>query len=633
LLAQGALLLGLVFFLGIAQPTSASLTAALPSLCGALDAPDDGLPDLPVSDLFSVLNALQPMLAGRAQNAAPAEAIEMPCVARVWGRGEWALIALRPIGQSGVRFGSEDELALGYRANGAWVVALPETLYYNEWLHAIPADLLPESMKAVIANPTVLPDPSLGEYYLPYLAGTSSITVRAGVDHDNALDLSMPTGTPVLAARSGVIEKIVQANDRCGCNPIFAIYNNYVIVDHGDGEKSYYLHISTNSVPPDIREGSFVERGTVIALSGAVGYTCSLVDDGCGPHLHFEVRRDGGRTRPRFAEFDEDVVSWQSYVSLNVLALRSVGAPYGLPVSGDFTGDGRADVAAYMEDTGSWYVAASAGSGLSGYRGWLGGSVASTARLSGDFDGDGRTDALLYYGDTGNALVALATGAGFTDYTLWLGGEAAGFYASPLVGDFDGDGRADLALPLPGGEWTVAISTGSSFNPPTTLWSAALGLSAARWFAADMNGDGLDDLVAYTAEPGDWHVALSEGVRFAPAARWLAEFGRGSSAQFLGDFNGDGRADAGAFFGYYGDWYVALSDGARLLAPTQWLTHLGIGTTDQFAADFDGDGRADAAAFHAETGALDVAISNGRTFRLPARWLYSYRAAVVTTQE
>ncbi len=641
-MAQGVFFLGLAVLLGIVRPTSARLMAALPNFCGALVPPNDGLPELPASDLFTLMNALGPALAARQQNAAFPHPTATVCVARAWGRGEWALIALRAVNARGA---SQDELALAYRANGTWAVAFPETLYYIEWLNAIPRDLLPQTIKAVTAHPAVLADPSQGEYALPYLAGSSALTVRAGVDHDNAIDFSMPSGTPVLAARSGRIEKIVQGNDLCGCSPLFALYNNYIIIDHGDGEKSYYLHIATNSVPPDLREGSFVERGTLIALSGAVGYTCSLVGEGCGPHLHFEVRRQEARIRPRFAETAADILSWQVYTSTNVLALRSVAAPYGRPVTGDFNGDGRADLAVFMEGASTWYVAASAGDGLSAYRGWLGGMPDPSplvgeraARLVGDFDGDGRTDVGLFYAGSGTVFIARSTGQGFTGYTAWLADPGAGRAGPPLVGDFNGDRRADLALPQPDGTWATAISAGTHFDLPTSPPSPPLrGERSAgdwsRWFAADMDADGRDDLVAYSAETGGWDVALSQGTHFAPPARWITQFGNGSSAQLVGDFNGDGRADAATFAGYYGDWWIALSDGHRLLPPTQWLTRLGMGMSDQLAADFNGDGRADAAAFQAQTGVLDVAISNGWVFRFPARWLYGYLTPAVASQD
>ncbi len=648
LVPQLALMLGLALIFGIIRPAPASQPVALPSFCGPLDPPDDGLPKLAAPDLFTLAEAIGSALAAHSQ-ASPQPT--MPCVARIWGRDEWALISLRLLAPDGSDITGADQLALAYHASGVWYVALPDAPHYTDWLGAIPADLLPKMPKANLARPPILPNPSQGEYDLPFLAGSASLAVRADTDHDNAIDFSLPTGTPVLAARSGTIEAIVQSNDKCGCNPLFAAYNNYIIIDHGDGEQSYYLHIAKDSVPPDLHPGSFVEQGTIIAASGAVGYTCSLTGDGCGPHLHFEVRQNGLRIVPRFAEVATPVQSWQSYTSTNVLALGSEPTPYGLPATGDFNGDGRADLAAFMADTGTWYVAASAqspgqatpASGLSQilpkpdstlapYHGWIGGRTGATARLVGDFNGDGRVDVALFYGDGGNVYVALSSGQSFNPYSLWLAGSSlpGELLGPPLVGDFNGDGQTDLAFQQPGGAWFVATSkpnTGlepaAGFNPPTQ-WSAGFGPNAARMFAADMNGDGRADLVAYSAA-GDWDVALSDGTQFALGSRWLSGFGLGSSAQFVGDFNGDGRADAATFSSDRGDWYVALSAGTRLLPPTPWASRLGVGATDRLVGDFDGDGRDDIAAFYARTGALDVALSDGSAFRPPARWIAGYR--------
>ncbi|MER3515437.1 MAG: hypothetical protein C4310_14440, partial [Chloroflexota bacterium] len=101
--------------------------ATLPNFCGTLVPPNDGLPELPASDLFTLMDALGPALAARQQNAALPQPAATVCVAHAWGRGEWALIALRTLDARGA---SQDELALAYRASGTWAIAFPETLYY-----------------------------------------------------------------------------------------------------------------------------------------------------------------------------------------------------------------------------------------------------------------------------------------------------------------------------------------------------------------------------------------------------------------------------------------------------------------------------------------------------------------------
>jgi murein DD-endopeptidase MepM/ murein hydrolase activator NlpD len=86
------------------------------------------------------------------------------------------------------------------------------------------------------------------------------------------IDIAVPKGTPVKPIASGVV---AFSGVRTG-------YGKVVILDHGDGVVSLYAHNSRNLVRVDQR----VEPGQVIALSGASGRAT-------GPHLHFELWKDG----------------------------------------------------------------------------------------------------------------------------------------------------------------------------------------------------------------------------------------------------------------------------------------------------------------------------------------------------
>ena len=94
------------------------------------------------------------------------------------------------------------------------------------------------------------------------------------------LDLAAPQGSPVRAAGPGVV---VRSGDAGG-------YGNLVVIDHGghDGLQTRYAHLARTDVKP----GDRVAAGTVI---GAVGQTGRAT----GPHLHFEVRRDGQAVDPK----------------------------------------------------------------------------------------------------------------------------------------------------------------------------------------------------------------------------------------------------------------------------------------------------------------------------------------------
>ncbi len=85
------------------------------------------------------------------------------------------------------------------------------------------------------------------------------------------IDLAAPTGTPVLATRSG----------RVAVSDYLGGYGLTVILRHGDGDlESRYAHLSQLAVKP----GEWVEQGEVIGLVGSTG-------NSTGPHLHFEIRQ------------------------------------------------------------------------------------------------------------------------------------------------------------------------------------------------------------------------------------------------------------------------------------------------------------------------------------------------------
>jgi murein DD-endopeptidase MepM/ murein hydrolase activator NlpD len=118
-------------------------------------------------------------------------------------------------------------------------------------------------------------------YRLPYADGQAFtitqarggfITSHYGPENLHAVDISMPEGTPVLAARGGVV---IAGGWRDGTG-------NVVRVMHADGTIGNYAHLMHGGVV--VRAGEKVEAGRVLGYSGATGYAS-------GPHLHFAVTR------------------------------------------------------------------------------------------------------------------------------------------------------------------------------------------------------------------------------------------------------------------------------------------------------------------------------------------------------
>src|SRR5262245_33494845 len=154
-------------------------------------------------------------------------------------------------------------------------------------------------------------------------------------------------------------------------------------------------------------------------------------------------------------------------------------------------------------------------------------------KKTGDFDGDGNADLVAFMHEDpasggarkGDAYVALSnSGDAFEAPTLWNGSTCAYASAVCLVGDFNGDGRDDVARLGNYGYVYVYLSNGVAFvNSTDYLWTEDADYPRAGARVADMNGDGFDDLVFFrqgsgtNASDGDVAVLLSNGVdAFAP---------------------------------------------------------------------------------------------------------------------
>lgn len=101
------------------------------------------------------------------------------------------------------------------------------------------------------------------------------------LSHDTyAWDFRMPEGTPITAARAGVVRLARGDSRKGGCDPKMARHANYVVLEHDGDLETQYLHFSSVVV----KVGERVEQGQLLGYSGNTGWSC-------GPHLHFKVAR------------------------------------------------------------------------------------------------------------------------------------------------------------------------------------------------------------------------------------------------------------------------------------------------------------------------------------------------------
>lgn len=99
--------------------------------------------------------------------------------------------------------------------------------------------------------------------------------------HHNGIDIGVPVGTPIYSPEDGYISNVHYRSCSGGGKKIY--------LDHYNGYQTVYMHLSKII----IGEGQYVKKGELLGYTGMSGFRVT------GPHLHFEIRKDGFYLNPR----------------------------------------------------------------------------------------------------------------------------------------------------------------------------------------------------------------------------------------------------------------------------------------------------------------------------------------------
>ncbi len=293
--------------------------------------------------------------------------------------------------------------------------------------------------------------------------------------------------------------------------------------------------------------------------------------------------------------------------TLSVLLGNGGGAfrgPFSYPASNanslaisDFNGDGNPDVVIANGNT----ISVLLGNGDGTFRAPLAMTgVPGASLVSADFNGDGKPDLAVINLGAPNILFGNGDGTFQAPKTLANGGVTWSYL---LVADFNGDGKADLAGLNIGYVGSVGVFLGAgdgTFQGPVGYTDPSI--SFAETFAVgDFNGDGKPDVaviylgsVTVLAGVGD---GTLHGVTISPLGNAPGAF------SVAGDFNGDGRLDF-AFNGF-GGFCLMFGNGDGSFQPCSLVPTNGS-PAGIVTGDFNGDGRLDLAASNPASGAINI---------------------------
>jgi hypothetical protein len=245
--------------------------------------------------------------------------------------------------------------------------------------------------------------------------------------------------------------------------------------------------------------------------------------------------------------------TWHLLRSTQGVATVQWGLSTDLPAPSDFDGDGKADITVWRptgqgDPTRSYfYILQSTTNTL---RAEQFGSQGDTPSVVGDWDGDGKADPAVFRSmvganePCGGSSVwyyrpSAMAGVDFR-YLCWgLNGDR------PLNGDFDGDGRQDAAVFRPSdGNWYIRLSSTGQ------LRVEQLGIASDRFVPADYDGDGKTDVAVFRPSDNTWHRLLSSNNQLS-----VVQFGMNGDIPVPGDYDGDGRDDIAVFRPSNGTWH------------------------------------------------------------------------------
>ncbi len=241
--------------------------------------------------------------------------------------------------------------------------------------------------------------------------------------------------------------------------------------------------------------------------------------------------------------------------------------------------------------SGSYNVTATASDGIaSADQSFTWTVTGGAATQNNDFDGDGKADIAVYRPSTGTWYAKRST-SNNTSYTATPWGLSTD---TAVPADYDGDGKADIAVYRPSsGVWYIKQSSTNNTTYTSLTWGSAGDVPVP----GDYDGDGKADIAVYRPSAGVWYIKQSSTNNTTYTS--LA-WGSAGDVPVPGDYDGDGKTDIAVYRPSTGVWYVKQSSTNNA---TYTAISWGLPGDTPVQGDYDGDHKIDVAVYRPTTGA------------------------------